>query len=102
MDKRDSLDKAATRLLKDHNKFDQLKEFGNRKNYPSKLKKLEERLTSELELWQRKGASARLSDLQKDMSFVAKQQKELFFDKEKIDLLAKKYSIGYGESRDIY
>lgn len=99
MDKQDSLDKAATRLLKDHDKFAQLKEFGNRKNYPSKLKKLEERLISELELWERKGPSARLSDLQRDMQFVEKQKTEPFFDKERIDLLTNKYSISYGENR---
>ena len=95
-----SLERAATKLLNSYNKFEQLKELGNRKNYPNKLIKLEERLSSEIALWKRKGPSAKLTDLQKDLDFVEKQKNELFFDKEKIDLLANKYSIGYGENRN--
>jgi hypothetical protein len=47
----------------------------------------------------RKGESARLEDLKKDLTFVQKQQQEPFFDKERIDILTNKYSIGYGENR---
>lgn len=99
MNKLDNLERAATKLLSELSKFDQLKELGNRKNYPSKLKKLEDKIVSELELWQRKGPSARLTDLQKDKAFIDKQKEEPFFDKERIDLLTNKYSISYGEDR---
>lgn len=99
MSKHDNLERAATKLLKNHSMFQQLKELGDRKNYPSKLKKLEEKLISEVDLWKRKGESARLEDLKKDLTFVQKQQQEPFFDKERIDILTNKYSIGYGENR---
>ncbi len=93
--KQDNLEKAATKLLNSRRMFDQLKELGNRNNYPAKVKKLEERIKSEIELWERKGPSARLVDLQKDMSFIEKQKGDPFFDKEKIDQLTNKYSISY-------
>ena len=99
MSKQDNLERAATKLLNSYKMFDQLREMGNRKNYPSKLKKLEEKLISELELWERKGPSARLADLKKDKAFIDKQKEEPFFDKERIDLLTNKYSISYGEDR---
>ena len=99
MSKYTSLEKAATKLLNDRNMFDQLRELGNRNHYPSKLRKLEEKITSELEFWERKGPSARLSDLQKDMQFIEKQKGEPFFNKEKIDLLTNKYSISYEQNR---
>ena len=99
MSKLGNLERAATKLLSDLSKFDQLKELGNRKNYPSKLKKLDEKIVSELELWERKGPSARLTDLQKDKAFIDKQKEAPFFDKERIDLLTNKYSISYGENR---
>jgi hypothetical protein len=99
MSKQDNLERAATKLLNDLSKFDQLRELGNRKHYPSKLKKLDEKITSELELWERKGPSARLSDLRKDAAFIKKQKEEPIFDKERIDLLTNKYSISYGEDR---
>ena len=100
LNKQDNLEKAATKLLNDLSSFEQLRELGNRKNYPNKLKKLEEKLTNELDLWKRKGPSARLSDLQRDMAFIEKQKEAPFFDKEKIDLLTNKYSISYGENRN--
>jgi hypothetical protein len=94
------LERKATELLKSLSKFDQLKELGNRNHYPSKLKKLEEKIGSELDFWKRKGPSARLSDLERDMDIVQKQKKELFIDKEKIDLLTSKYSISYEQTRN--
>ena len=78
--------------------FDQLRELGNRNHYPSKLKKLEEKISGELEFWEKKGPSARLADLERDMKFIEKQKGEPFFDKEKIDLLTNKYSISYEQN----
>ncbi len=95
----DSLEKAATKLLNSRRMFDQLKELGNRNNYSDKVKRLDEKITSELELWERKGPSARLTDLQKDKMFIEKQKGDPFFDKEKIDLLTNKYSISYDQNR---
>lgn len=97
--KQSNLERAATKLLNEYNKFDQLRELGNRKNYPNKLRKLEERLTEDISFWERKGPSARLDDLTKDMKFVQLQLEQTVYDKERIDLLTNKYSIGYGENR---
>ena len=98
LSKRGSLEDAATKLLNDLSKFEQLKELGNRKNYPHKLNKLEEKLKDEIDLWERKKPSAKLEDLKKDLTFVLSQKEVPFFNKERIDLLTDKYSTGYGKS----
>jgi hypothetical protein len=97
---RNSLESAATRLLNNYEKFNKLKELGNRNHYPTKLKKLEERLITEVSFWEKKNPSPKLEDLKKDLSFVQKQKDVPFFDKERIDLLTNKYSIGYEQNRN--
>ena len=94
---RKNLEKAADRLLKDSEYYNRLKELGNRNHYPSKLKKLEERLITEIDFWSKKSSSGKLEDLKKDLTFVQEQMKAPFFKKERIDELTNKYSIGYGE-----
>lgn len=95
---RKSLESVADKLLRDYEKFSRLKELGNRNHYPTKLKKLEERLISEINFWSKKNPSPMLEDLKKDLTFVEKQKEVPFLDKERIDLLTNKYSIGYDQS----
>ena len=91
-----ALKKLADGLLKGRSNYDKLKEIGNRKNYPAKVKKLKQRLTDELRLWLPKGPSARLSDIEKDIQYISQLlNKTTFTIKEmtRIDELVKKHPI---------
>ena len=92
------LDRIADKMLTQTNLMHKLADLAGRKNYPGKLRKLQEKIQTEIELWIRKGPSAKLADLKKDQNFVQSQLNETVTDKERIDQLITKYSIGYGES----
>lgn len=93
-----SLDRVADKMLTQTNLMHKLVDLAGRKNYPGKLRKLQEKIQTEIELWIRKEPSAKLADLKKDQNFVQSQLNETVTDKERIDQLITKYSIGYGES----
>jgi hypothetical protein len=99
LNKQYGLNKVANKMVRQLDKFEQLKELANRSNYPHKLKKLHERLLEEVDLWERKDLSNKLLDLKKDLNFVESQLNEKDLSRGKIDLLAEKYSIGYGKDR---
>lgn len=91
--------KVTNKLVGRLEQFEKLKEIANRKNYPFKIRLLEDKLKNEYEFWQKKdnnlsSVQAKLVDLQKDLNFIL-SQKEIF-NKERIDLLINKY--GYGKS----
>jgi hypothetical protein len=87
------LNKWTDSFLKkdDYNK--KLFEIGNKKNYKYKANKLRDKVLDEISLWERKGQSAKLTDLKKDLLFLDDQIKASTFDKERLDTLATKYSI---------
>lgn len=93
-----SLDRIADKMLNQTNLMHKLANLAGRKNYPGKLKKLQEKIQAEVELWERKEPSAKLNDLRKDLNFVQSQIDQAVTDKDKIDQLISKYSISYGES----
>lgn len=95
--KHKSLDRVADKMLNQSNLMYKLADLANRKNYPGKLKKLEEKVQEELKLWERKEPTAKLLDLKKDMNFIQSQRNETNPDKERVDLLITKYSISYGK-----
>lgn len=91
------LNKLADSLLKNDDLFQKLKSLGARKNYTSKLQKLEKKISQQVELFERKEHTGKLVDLKKDLKFVLTQLSSGDVDKGRVDLLANKYSIDYGE-----
>ena len=93
-----SLHKIADDLLKQADQFQRLRELGNRKNYPYKVKQLHAKITEEHSFWSKKNPSEKLLDLKKDLTFIESQLNESNPNKERIDILVEKYNIGYGKS----
>lgn len=92
----DALSKLADDLLGRKSSYDKLKEIGNRSNYPHKIQKLKDRLTSEYKFWLPKGPSNRLTDIEKDIAFIktVQDKKELTGEeKSRINQLSSKYPI---------
>lgn len=87
------LEKFANELVKKDDMFTQLKKLGNKKNYPYKLQRLQEKISTEVELFERKNHTQKLVDLQKDLKFVLSQISSQDIDKTRVDELAIKYSI---------
>lgn len=91
-----ALSKLADKLLGGKDKFEKLKEIGNRQNYPHKVQKLKDRLNEEFRFWMAKGPSNRLNDIERDIKQVAGLlTKDQFTQQEKarIDELVQKYPI---------
>ena len=91
-----ALSRLADKLLGSKDKFEKLKEIGNRNNYPLKVQKLKERLTEELKFWMAKGPSNRLADIEKDIKYISSIQNKNNFTQEeklKINELTKKHPI---------
>ena len=64
------LNRAADGLLNNQDKFQQFKDIANRRNYPYKVKKLQERITEEHDFWSKKNPSQKLLDIKKDLTFI--------------------------------
>jgi hypothetical protein len=91
-----ALSKLADKLLGSKDKFEKLKEIGNRQNYPHKVQKLKERLSEEFRFWMSKGPSNRLNNIEKDIKQLAGFLERNQFnqqEKAKIDQLVQKYPI---------
>ena len=91
-----ALSKLADKLLGSKDKFERLKEIGNRQNYPHKLEKLKDRLNEEFRFWMSKGPSNRLNDIEKDIKLVAGLLNRNQFSQEekvRINELVQKYPI---------
>ncbi len=91
LNKQYGLNKVANKMVKQLDKFQQLRDIVNRSNYSHKLKKLHEKLIDEVDLWERKGPSNRLSDLKHDLNSIQLQIEATEVDKIKVDQLASKY-----------
>jgi len=89
--KQEGLNRTANKLVKQLDQFEKLKEIANRKNYPYKVKMLHSKIQEEHDLWARKQSSAKLLDLKKDLKFIESQLDSSTLDKERVDLLVKKY-----------
>lgn len=89
------LEMVASGLLRQADKLQQLREFGNRKNYAYKVKQLATKLQEQYDFYSKKNSSSLFVDVKKDLIFIQSQLNEINFNKEKIDLLVKKYNIGY-------
>lgn len=96
------IEKAADKFIKQMELMKKLSDIAGRKDYPGKIRRIREKLVEEINLFERKDSPQRLQDLKKDLTFVDAQRDAEEFDKEKIDLLIKKYSISYGESGKAY
>lgn len=88
------ISKTADKLVSRLDQLEKLKEIANRKNYPHKVKQLHTRIQEEFDFWNKKEPSAKLLDLKKDLIFIESQINSNTLDKQRIDLLTKKY--GYG------
>lgn len=97
MKKYSSLESFANDVLNRNESFDKLVNIAGKKDYPGKLKRIKNKVEEEMELWVRKGSTSKLDDLKKDLDFIESVVDYSEIEKERIDLLASKYSIGYGE-----
>ena len=91
-----ALSKLADKLLGSKDKFEKLKEIGNKQNYPHKVQKLKDRLNEEFRFWMAKGPSNRLNDIEKDIKQVAGLLNKNEFSQEekaRINELVQKYPI---------
>jgi len=84
------LNRVADKLINDSDRFKRLQELGNRKNYPSKVKRLSAKIQEEYNLFLKKESSSKLLDLKRDLDFI-NTQTNTNFNKEKIDSLVGKY-----------
>lgn len=92
----EALSKLADKLLGSKDKFEKLKEIGNRQNYSHKVQKLKDRLNEEFRFWMAKGPSNRLNDIERDIKQVAGLlNKNEFSQEEKVRIneLVQKYPI---------
>lgn len=89
------LSRAANSYVEHLEQAQKLRDIANRFNYPYKVKILHEKIKEEYDFWYRKQAplEKKLLDLSKDLKFVETQVNVTTFDKEKIDLLMKKYGF---------
>lgn len=91
-----ALSRFADRLLYKKDRFEKLKELGNRGNYPLKVKKLKQRLTEELRFWVAKGPSNMLSDIESDIKYISTLLNKTDYtakEKQRIDELVQKHPI---------
>lgn len=90
------LQRKSDKMLDDLDKFEKLKKIANKNNYPYKVGKLKERLANEFKFWMTKGPSAKLTDIERDIKFIASQLDKSVIgasDKLRIDTLVEKYPI---------
>lgn len=96
-----SLDQATGKLLSRLDQFNKLREIANKKNYPYKINQIHAKVLEEYKFWTRKesitGPIHKLADLKKDLLFIESQLNNPNLNKERIDILAEKYSISYGK-----
>jgi hypothetical protein len=89
---KNNLNYLADRLINDSEQFKKLQEFGNRKNYPHKVKLLQAKIQEEFDFWSKKEPSQKLLDIEKDRNFI-QSIKEPTQNKERLDLLMSKYGL---------
>ena len=91
-----AISRLADRLLYKKDRFEKLKEIGNRGNYTYKVQKLKQRLTEELRFWAAKGPSNMLSDIESDIKYISTLLNKTEFtakEKKRIDELVQKHPI---------
>lgn len=98
-----SLDHATGKLLSRLDQFNKLREVANKKSYPYKVDQIYAKVLEEHKFWTQKQSinpsALKLADLQKDLIFIESQLNNSNPNKERIDILAEKYSISYGKSK---
>lgn len=94
--KHSGISKTTDKLVSRLDQLEKLKEIANRKNYPYRVKQLHTRIQEEFDFWNKKGPSAKLLDIKKDLIFIESQTNSDMLNKQRIDLLLEKY--GYGKS----
>jgi hypothetical protein len=87
-----NLSRLADKLVNDSDRFKKLQEFGNRKNYPNKVKRLSAKILEEFNFWSKKNPSQKLIDLKKDLTFI-QSITEPTLNKDRIDILMDKYGL---------
>lgn len=88
--------KSSSNILKQLQKAEELKKFGNKNNYSYKIQKLKARLTNEFKFWANKGSSAKLNDIEKDIKLLSPLQHKIVFtfkEETQINTLISKYPI---------
>lgn len=91
-----ALSRLADKLLYGKDRFEKLKEIGNRGNYSLKVQKLKQRLSEELKFWMAKGPSNRLTDIENDIKYISSLLSKTDYtsrEKKRIDELVQKHPI---------
>jgi hypothetical protein len=98
--KNNYISKFTDSFLKKQDKFQALKDLGNKKSIPHQVGKCKERLTEEYKFWMRKPDTAlrtnKLSDIERDISVIRKlesQEKFSTLDIDRLNLIAGKYGL---------
>ena len=98
--KNNYISKFTDSFLKKQDKFQALKDLGNKKSIPQQIVKCKERLTEEYKFWMRKPDSTlrinKLSDIERDISVVRKlesQEKYSTLDIDRLNSVRDKYGL---------
>lgn len=92
--KQSSLNKATNQLVGRLEQINKLKEIANRKNYPYQISQLRIRIQEQYDFWKAKTSidvESKLADIKKDLNFIQTQVNNSNLNKERIDVLIKKY-----------
>jgi hypothetical protein len=94
------ISKFTDSLLKKQDKFQSLKELGNKKAIPQQIQKCKERLTEEFKFWMRKPESQlkinKLGDIERDIKLIKKLESQNTFsvdDVSKVGSIKNKYGL---------
>lgn len=97
---KDYISKFTDSFLKKQDKFQSLKEIGNKKSIPQQIVKCKERLTEEYKFWVKKPDSQlkinKLVDIERDIKVIKKLEfKETFLveDVNKVQSIRNKYGL---------
>jgi len=89
--KNKNLSRIADDLVERADKFQQLRDIANRKNYSVQIKQLTLKIQEQYDFWVKKPSSPRLIDLERDLNFIKTQLEATEINKIRIDQLVGKY-----------
>jgi hypothetical protein len=87
------ISKFTDSFLKKQDKFQALKEIGNKKSVPQQILKCKDRLTEEFKFWIRKPESElkinKLADIERDIKLIKKLEPQTTFSVDDVDKVGK-------------
>lgn len=94
------ISKFTDSFLKKQDKFQALKDLGNKKSIPQQIQKCKDRLTEEYKFWVRKPESQlkinKLGDIERDIKLIKRLEPKTTFtveDVDKVEAIRTKYGL---------